>query len=236
MTRIMIVDDDPDMLSAVENALPEDEFSLRTAPDGQSALNLAQEFEPELVVLDIDLPRGMSESGERLDGIRVLEHLRRASDVGVLMLTTTDLTSMKILALEVGADDYLTKPFDSRELLARVRSILRRKQPEGSNSDVLTFGDLVVYIGARRAFLNEQEIELTPIEFDLLLTMARRPGQAFTRTQLVERVWSDIVAGDDRMVDTHVSRLRKKVESDPSNPSLIVTVRGIGYRLEQHNA
>ncbi len=236
LITILIVDDDPEMLRAVEDALSGHEFSIYTAVDGQSALTLAHEHEPDLVVLDIDLPRGVTGSRKRLDGVQVLKQLRRVSDVGVLMLTTTDLASMKILALEMGADDYLTKPFDSGELLARVKSILRRKRPSESESDVLTFEKLVIDCGAHKVFLSEREVDLTVIEFDLLLTMAMRPGQAFSRATLFERVWDDVAGGDERLVDTHVSRLRKKIEPDPSMPHYIVTIRGIGYRFESQPA
>ncbi|MFP6581134.1 MAG: response regulator transcription factor [Candidatus Hydrogenedentota bacterium] len=233
MQKVLIVDDDPEVLCAVEDALSDSGIFVCTATDGQSALTSAKDNAPDLVVLDIDLPRGMSESGERLDGVGVLKHLRRVSDIGVLMLTATDLTSMKILALESGADDYLTKPFDPGELLARVQSILRRKQLTQKEEGVITFGELDVHVGARKVFLTKKEVELTRIEFDLLLTMVRRPGQAFTRLQLVENVW-DNISEDDRLVDTHISRLRKKIELDPSRPQLVTTVRGIGYRLEKH--
>ena len=235
MSTVLIVDDDPEMLIAVQEALAGDSYSILTAADGQSALDAANDNELDMVILDIDLARSISASGERLDGVQVLQRLRKNSDVGVLMLTTTGLTSMKILALEMGADDYLTKPFEPGEIAARVKSVLRRKGHDNGNTDVLTFGNLILDVGARKVFLAEQEIELTPIEFDLLLTLARRPGQAFSREQLVERVWKDAHAEDERLIDTHVSRLRKKVEEDPTKPLLVVTVRGIGYRLEQRN-
>lgn len=237
MPTILVVEDDAADLEVVKSALTEEGFTVHTAIDGPSALSLAREHEPDLVVLDIDLPYDSSKSGEHLDGVRVLQRLREKSDVATLMLTSTTLSSMKILVLEMGADDYLTKPFVPRELVARVKSILRRTMSsEDEDAAPLTFGSLTIDPGARKAFKNGEQIELTPIEFELLLTLARRPGQAFSREQLVEGVWKGEHYGDERLVDSHMSRVRKKVEDDPSKPKLVVTVRGIGYRLEVPDA
>ena len=233
MATILVVDDDPEILDIVHSALTEDGFNVYTATDGRSALASAQEHEPDLVVLDIDLPYESSKSEERLDGVRVLQRLREKSDVATLMLTSTTLSSMKILVLEMGADDYLTKPFVPKELVARVKSILRRTMsPQDEDAAPLTFGDLTIDPGGRKVFKGGEPIELTPIEFELLLTLARRPGQAFSREQLVEHVWKGEHHGDERLVDSHMSRVRRKVEDDPSKPKLVTTVRGIGYRLE----
>lgn len=237
MPTILVVEDDLEDLNTVKSSLLEEGFTVHTAADGLSALATAREHKPDLVVLDIDLPYESSKSEERLDGVRVLQRLREKSDVAILMLTSTTLSSIKILVLEMGADDYLTKPFVPKELVARVNSILRRTMSsEDKNTVPLTFGNLTIDPGARKAFKDGEEIKLTPIEFNLLLTLARRPGQAFSREQLVERVWKGERYGDERLVDSHMSKVRKKVEDDPSKPKLIITVRGTGYRLEAPDA
>lgn len=237
MPTILVVEDDLEDLDTVKSALIEEGFTVHTATDGLSALATAQKHKPDLVILDIDLPHESSKSEDRLDGVRVLQRLRENSDVATLMLTSTTLSSMKILVLEMGADDYLTKPFVPKELVARVKSILRRTmRSEDKDAAPLTFGNLIVDPGGRKAFKKGNPIELTPIEFDLLLILARRPGQAFSREQLLERVWKGEHYGDERLVDSHMSRVRKKVEDDPAKPTLIVTVRGVGYRLDAPTA
>lgn len=236
MVKILVVDDDAEVLDEVRRVLQDEGFTIFSATDGPSALSAASEHEPDVVLLDIDLPYDSSKSGERLDGVHVLRRLRKRSDVGVLMLTSSALTSMKILTLEMGADDYITKPFESGELVARVKSILRRVKAEGVGDEALIFGALRIEPSARKVFKQESEIELTPIEYDLLLTLASRPGLAYSRQQIIDAVWKGEYVGDERIVDTHVSSLRKKIEDDASNPDLIVTVRGFGYRLESITA
>jgi two-component system alkaline phosphatase synthesis response regulator PhoP len=222
--RILIVDDEPTILNTVQAYLEREGYTVRTALDGPAALKAARAFRPDLIVLDIMLP-GM-------DGLEVLRRLRQESGVYVLMLTAKADETDKIVGLTVGADDYLTKPFSPRELVARVKAILRRDRGAGPGEPALAFGDLRIDLDARRAWKDDEPLDLTPIEFDLLHTLARNPGRVLSREQLIEQVWGYDYYGDERIVDVHIGRLRKKVESDPANPILIVTVRGAGYRFE----
>jgi two-component system alkaline phosphatase synthesis response regulator PhoP len=223
-SQILVVDDEPTILHTVQAYLEREGFIVHTAPDGLAALKAARAFRPDLIVLDIMLP-GM-------DGLEVLRRLRRESDVYVLMLTARADETDKIVGLTVGADDYLTKPFSPRELVARVKAILRRGRDTGLGEPTLTFASMRIEPDARRVWKDEAPVDLTPIEFDLLHVLARHPGRVLSREQLIEQVWGYDYYGDERVVDVHVGRLRKKVEDDPANPKLIVTVRGVGYRFE----
>lgn len=185
---------------------------------------MARAFQPDLVVLDIMLPG--------LDGIEVLRRLRQESDVYVLMLTARADEMDKVVSLTVGADDYLVKPFSPRELVARVKAILRRGRGASLQGATLVFSRLRIDPEARWAWKDGEQVELTPIEFDLLHALARHAGRVLSREQLIEHVWGHDYYGDERVVDVHVGRLRKKVEDDPDNPTLIVTARGAGYRFE----
>lgn len=228
--RVLIVEDDPATQRQVQGHLEAEGFNVRLVSDGQQALDAAFSYSPDLVVLDIDLP--FPARGDKLDGLRVLELLREDSAVPIIMLTGTSLASVKVFALEIGADDYLTKPFDARELTARIRAVLRRRD----NSPVETIleqGNLRIDPGARRVWRDNREIYLTAIEFELLRTLVRRPGWVFSRTQLIRSVWGHEHFGDERVVDTHIGHLRKKIEADPKRPQFIVTVHGSGYRFEK---
>ena len=230
--NILIVDDDRELTSSLGSSLEQEGFSVDIARDGESALVIARDISPDLVVLDIDLPVDLMKSGQRMDGISVLRLLREKSDVPVLMLTSTSLDSVKVFTLELGADDYLTKPFNPQELIARIRAILRRNKSASGAEDVLIFGELHIDPGARKVWKNGCVIDLTYIEFELLLTLARRPGQVFSREQLLERAWKHARFGSERVVDTHMGNLRQKIEDDPASPVWITTVRGVGYRFE----
>jgi two-component system alkaline phosphatase synthesis response regulator PhoP len=225
--KILVVDDEPAIVNTVSAYLEREGFAIRTALDGPTALEIARTFHPELIVLDVMLP-GM-------DGLELLNTLRRESDVYVLLLTAKTEETDKIVGLSMGADDYMTKPFSPRELVARVKAILRRErsmhtppQPESS----LDFERLRIDVDGRRVWIDGQEIECTPIEFDLLHALARHPGLVLSREQLIEQVWNYDYYGDERVVDAHIGRLRKKIEDDPAHPTLVVTVRGAGYRFE----
>jgi two-component system alkaline phosphatase synthesis response regulator PhoP len=222
--KILIVDDEAAIVNAVRAYLEPEGFTVRSASDGNAALKAARSFAPDLIVLDVMLPG--------VDGLEVLRRLRQESNVFVLMLTAKAEETDKIVGLAVGADDYLTKPFSPRELVARVKAILRRGRDAATGDLSLTFRRLRVDPGARQAWKDDQLIELTPIEFDLLYTLARHRGRVLSREQLIEQVWGNDYYGDERVVDVHIGRVRKKVEDDPVNATLIVTARGAGYRFE----
>jgi two-component system alkaline phosphatase synthesis response regulator PhoP len=221
---ILVVDDEPTILNTVKAYLEQEGYTVHTALDGVAALKAAQAFRPHLIVLDIMLP-GM-------DGLEVLRRLRQESDVYVLMLTARADETDKIVGLTVGADDYLTKPFSPRELVARVKAIMRRDRGVGLGEPALAFANLRIELDSRRVWKDNQPLDLTPIEFDLLYALARHRGRVLSREQLIEQVWGYDYYGDDRVVDVHIGRLRKKIENDPSNPTIISTVRGAGYRFE----
>ena len=226
--RILVVDDEESIRDTVQAYLTRDGFEVRTAADGQTALAVARAFRPALIVLDIMLP-GM-------DGLEVLRRLRQESGVYVLMLTAKAGETDKIVGLTVGADDYLTKPFSPRELVARVKAILRRERSNGSSTTMLVFRRLRIDPDARQAWKDGEIIDLTPIEFDLLYALARHHGRVLSREQLIEQVWGYDYYGDERVVDVHLGRMRKKMGDDPSNSVLIATVRAAGYRLEDEPA
>lgn len=226
-SRILVVDDELPIVNTLRAYLEKEGFTVRTALDGPTALDIARAFQPDLIVLDLMLP-GM-------DGIELLRVLRKQSEVYVLVLSAKTEETDKIVGLTMGADDYMTKPFSPRELVARVKAILRRErsvtQPSQAES-VLSFGSLRIDLEARRVWKHDEEIILTVIEFDLLGVLVRHKGLVLSREQLVEQVWHFDYYGDERVVDVHIGRLRKKLEDDPANPTLIVTVRGVGYRFE----
>ena len=220
--RILVVDDDPTVSDVVRRYFEKAGMSVRVAADGASALEIAAQWLPDLVVLDLMLP-GMS-------GLSVCRALRESRDVPVIMLTALGEESDRVIGLEQGADDYLTKPFSPRELVLRVQSILRRAAvPEVS--EVLTDGELVVDLAARQATRAGALLALTAREFELLTFFLRHPRQAFDRADLLQQVWG-WTFGDSATVTVHVRRLREKIEPDPAVPVRIVTVWGVGYRYE----
>ncbi|HEU5299155.1 MAG TPA: response regulator transcription factor [bacterium] len=220
---ILIVDDEESMRDMLTRYLSREGFRVETAADGPGALAAARRVRPDLIVLDVMLP-GM-------DGLEVLRKLREWSRVYVLMLTARSEETDKIVGLSVGADDYLTKPFSPRELVARVKAILRRGREPGAET-VVEIGRMRIDPGRRRVWKDGRQVELTTLEFDLLSSLAGGPGLVFTRPQLIERVWGGDFYGDERVVDVHIKELRRKLEDDPSHPALITTVRNVGYRLE----
>jgi two-component system alkaline phosphatase synthesis response regulator PhoP len=226
--KILIVDDEPAIVKTVQAFLEQEGYTVHTAYDGPAALQADRAFRPDLIVLDIMLPG--------LDGLEVLRRLRQESDVYVLMLTARADETDKIVGLGVGADDYLTKPFSPRELVARVKAILRRGRGAGAGEPVLTFRRLRIDPGARQVWKDDQPVELTPIEFELLHALARHRGRVLSREQLIEQLWGYDYYGDERVVDVHIGRIRKKVEDDPASPTLIVTAWGVGYRFKDEPA
>lgn len=223
---ILVIDDEQSILNIVTAYLRAEGYTVHTASDGPGGLRAARTLKPDLLILDIMLP-GM-------DGIELLTQLRRESDVYVIMLTAKSEETDKVVGLSVGADDYLTKPFSARELVARVKAALRRYgQSSGpAESGILTFRRLRIDAGARRVWKDDLPVELTTIEFDLLHALAEHRGRVLSREQLLERVWGHDFYGEDRVVDVHLGHVRKKIETDPANPEFIITVRGVGYRFE----
>jgi DNA-binding response OmpR family regulator len=231
MAKILVVDDETTLVETIRYNLRRDGHNVVTAADGAEALAVARRERPDLVVLDLMLPK--------LDGYEVCRILRRESTVPVLMLTAKDDEVDKIVGLELGADDYMTKPFNMRELMARVRAMLRRVQMTRDEVSVrqdepepnIASGDLVVDLRQHKVFLGGLEVSLKPREFELLAFLARNRGQVFTRDALLQRVWGYDFTGESRTVDVHVRGLREKLEADPSDPKRIETVRGVGYRF-----
>ncbi len=218
--RILVVDDEPAILQVVTAYLEKEGFEVYTATSGPEALQAVQMYRPDIIVLDIMLP-GM-------DGLEVLTQLRRESDVYVIMLTAKTEEMDRVLGLSLGADDYVTKPFSPRELVARVKAALRRLRRAPETPQRLTFRGLDIDLAARRVWVEGKEIHLTPREFDLLRALAEHHGWVMTREQLLERVWGEYY-GDDRVVDVHIGNLRKKL--GPYG-RWITTVRGVGYRFD----
>jgi DNA-binding response OmpR family regulator len=223
MANVLVVDDDPTVREVVASYLRDAGYEVSEAADGGAALELAEEVEPQLVVLDLMLPG--------IDGLEVCRRLRATSDVPVIMLTALGEEADRVLGLELGADDYVTKPFSPRELTLRVGSVLRRAADTGVIDDVVSDGDLVLDGASRRATLGATQLALTIREFDLLRYLIAHPGIAYTREDLLAKVWGwDF--GDQSTVTVHVRRLREKIEVDPSRPERLVTVWGVGYRWE----
>ncbi len=222
--KILVVDDEPTIVKTVRAYLDPEGFTVQTASDGNTALAVARAFAPDLIVLDVMLP-GM-------DGFEILRRLRQESNVYVLMLTAKTDETDKIVGLSVGADDYLTKPFSPRELVARIKAILRRERGAATDTVPLVFRHVRIDPSARQVWIDDELVDLTPLEFELLHTLARHRGRVLSREQLIELVWGNDYYGDDRVADVHIGRLRKKIEVDPANPTLIVTARGAGYRFE----
>ncbi len=230
--KILIVEDEPSLQETLAYNLTRQGYLTEVAGDGQTAIKVAQETKPDLIVLDIMLPI--------LDGFEVCRILRKEMNTPILMLTARDDEIDRVIGLEMGADDYLTKPFSMREFLARVKAQLRRvrmirEEIEGGvqpAEETLHFGNLTVDITRREVTLDDLPLALKPREFDLLLFLARHRGQVLTRDLILERVWGWAFSGGSRTVDVHVRWLREKIENDPTNPTRIVTVRGIGYRFE----
>lgn len=219
--KILVIDDEPNLLKVVTAYLEKEGFTYYTAVDGPSGLKAARIYKPDIILLDIMLP-GM-------DGLEVLANLRRESNAYVIMLTARSEETDKVVGLSMGADDYLTKPFSPRELVARIKAALRRLSQPSSVSDqkVLSFHHVRLETGSRRVWLDESEIILTGIEFDLLTNLAEHRGIVLSREQLLANVWGYEYFGDARVVDVHIGHLRQKIGSD-----LITTVRGAGYRFE----
>ncbi len=231
--RVLVVDDEQSIVTLLQYNLQQAGYEVLTASDGEEGRNIAMEQELDLIILDLMLPK--------LDGIEVCKQLRQQKVLTpILMLTAKDDEFDKVLGLELGADDYMTKPFSPREVVARVKAILRRTQvqPEAvavqeEDKDLLQVAELKIYPEQYEAYSGEVLLELTPKEFELLLYLAKHKGRVLTRDQLLSAVWNYDFAGDTRIVDVHISHLREKIEHNTKKPVYIKTIRGLGYKMEE---
>ena len=224
MTRkILVVDDEQKIVEIVRAYLEREGFRVVPAYDGEEALKIFRQEKPDLIVLDLMLPK--------LSGHDVCRMIRKESDVPIVMLTARDELTDKVVGLELGADDYLTKPFEGRELVARIKAILRRAEPK-AETRLIKAGDIAIDIERRQANVGERLVELTTTEFDLLRLMASHPGRVFSRGELLDRLQGDAYEGYERTIDSHIKNLRRKIEPDPDKPTYIHTVYGAGYKLE----
>jgi two-component system, OmpR family, alkaline phosphatase synthesis response regulator PhoP len=221
--HVLVVDDEPKIVEVVGDYLRGAGFSVTTAADGEVAVASARARPPDLVVLDLGLPG--------LDGLDVARELRRASPVPIIMLTARGEETDRVLGLELGADDYLVKPFSPRELLARVRAVLRRTEGLQLERERFVVGDVVVDTSRRQVTVGDRVVELTATEFDLLVELARQPGRVFTRAQLLGAVHGVVVESYERTVDAHIKNIRRKLEPDPHRPRYLLTVHSVGYRF-----
>lgn len=230
MQKVLVVDDEPQILEVVSKYLAREGFQTFLARDGETALTAFGANKPDLVVLDLMLPK--------LDGLEVFRRMRALSAVPVIMLTAKGEETDRIVGLELGADDYITKPFSPRELVARVKAVLRRATTGTmleTGERTLLRGDLRIDPRARAVTVGDKAVELTGKEFDLLWFLAAHPGQVFNRNQLLDHVWGYEFFGDSSTVTVHIRRLREKIEADPANPHFLVTVWGVGYKFENEN-
>jgi DNA-binding response OmpR family regulator len=225
VSRILLADDEPDIVAPVSYALRREGFEVDTAGDGEEALEAARAGGYDLVVLDVMMPK--------LQGTEVCRRLRAESIVPIIMLTAKDAEVDRVLGLELGADDYVTKPFSTRELASRIRAVLRRRdlEREAVAGSVVRAGDVEIDLAAHKAAVAGRDVRLTPSEFKVLALLAREPNRVFSRWQIMEHLWEATYVGTARAADVHVANLRRKIEDDPAHPERIVTVREAGYKL-----
>jgi len=231
MKTILVVDDEPKIAALARDYLEHAGYAVVVAPDGRAALEAVDRAHPDLVVLDLGLPE--------IDGLDVTRVIRRDSTLPIVMLTARDDELDKLLGLELGADDYLTKPFSPRELVARVRAVLRRvdaaSAPAGAR-ELIRAGDVTLDVPRMRVDANGRSVELTPTEFQLLATLAAQPGRIFTRSQLLDAVHGVAFESYERAIDTHIKNIRRKLEPEPRSPRYLLTVYGVGYRFADERA
>ena len=223
MKKVMVVDDEPKIVQLARDYLEHAGFVVVVAHDGKAALITARSQNPDLVILDLGLPE--------VDGLDVARTLRAESNVPIVMLTGRSEESDKLVGLELGADDYVTKPFSPKELVARVRAVLRRTERPRSATEIVRVGDVTLDIPRMRTTVADRTVALTPTEFQLVATMAREPGRVFTRSQLLDAVHGVAFESYERAIDAHVKNVRQKLEPDPANPRYVLTVYGVGYRF-----
>jgi two-component system OmpR family response regulator len=225
MKKILVVDDERKIVDIIKAYLEKDGYQVITAYDGKNALEATRTQSPDLIVLDLMLPE--------VSGWDVCRSIRKTSDIPIIMVTARDEVTDKIVGLEMGADDYVTKPFDPKELVSRVKAVLRRMEPKIGLSDLIKLNDLIIDTEKRQVRRGDTGIELTPNEFELLRVMAENPGRVFSRMQLLDQVQGDAYEGYERTIDSHIKNLRKKIEPDPDQPQYIITVYGVGYKVEE---
>jgi len=221
--RILVVDDEKQIVDIVKAYLEREGYRVIVAYDGKLAIDLARRDRPDLIVLDLMLPE--------ISGWDVCRILRKESDVSIIMLTARDETTDKIVGLELGADDYVTKPFDPKELVSRVRAVLRRYEGRMESKSILNLADLSIDVEKRLVHRCEVNIELTPMEFKLLKVLAQSPGRVYSRMKLLDMIQGEAYEGYDRTIDSHIKNLRKKIERKPEHPRYIITVYGVGYKF-----
>ena len=222
-TRVLVVDDEPELTDMLTSYLEASGFNVGRAATGEGALTKLETFQPDIVVLDVGLPD--------VDGFEVLRRIRAVSTTPVIMLTARAEEVDRVVGLTMGADDYVTKPFSPRELVARIGAVLRRAGTPDEPTERLEFEDFTIDLAQRTVLVDNREVELSQLEFDLLAALAAAPKRVFTRDQLLEQVWGWDHFGVDRVVDVHISNIRKALGDSPSNPRIIATVRGVGYKL-----
>jgi two-component system, OmpR family, alkaline phosphatase synthesis response regulator PhoP len=223
MKQILVVDDEPRIADICRDYLQRAGFKVVTAANGADALTIARTKQPDLIVLDLGLPK--------MDGLDVTRALRKYSNVPIIMVTARVEESDKLIGLELGADDYLTKPFSPRELVARVRAVFRRTDIQPGHADVIRASDVTLDVPRMQARVDRRSIDLTSTEFELLATMMRQPGRVFTRGQLLDAIRGERVESFERAIDAHVKNLRRKIEPDPRAPKYVLTVYGVGYKF-----
>ncbi len=220
---ILVVDDEERLVSLVEAYLTQEGYRVLTANDGRQALEVTREEQPDLIVLDVMMPE--------MDGLEFMRHYRQRHDTPIILLTARVESDDKVIGLELGADDYVTKPFRPRELLARIRAVLRRASGEGVAPSVLHRGSITLNREQHLVQVAGQQVDLTPSEFEILAALMAAPGRVFSRMELLDRIHGTAFAGYERTIDVHIKNLRAKLEADPRNPKLIETVYGVGYRF-----
>ncbi len=225
MKTVLVVDDEPKIVQLARDYLERASFRVTSASDGKEALAAFRGGAPDLIVLDLGLPM--------LDGLDVARAIRKSSNVPIVMLTGRGDEADRVAGLELGADDYVTKPFSPKELVARVRAVLRRAELASSPKEVITAGDVIVDIPRMSVSVRGHGVDLTPTEFELLATLARAPGRVFTRAQLLDAVHGVTVVSYERAIDAHVKNIRRKLEPDPREPRYLLTVHGVGYRFAE---
>ncbi|MDH3426559.1 MAG: response regulator transcription factor [Acidimicrobiia bacterium] len=223
MKKILVVEDELKIARLVRDYLQQAGFAVLEASDGSAALSLAKSKKPDMVVLDLGLPE--------MDGLDVTRRLRETSSVPIIMLTARSEESDRIVGLELGADDYIVKPFSPKELVARIRAVLRRADATLGGGEVIQAGSVTIDIPKMRVTVGDDDVELTATEFELLLALARKPGRIYTRAQLLDALHGVSFESYERSVDAHIKNIRRKIESDPRRPQLVLTVYGVGYKF-----
>lgn len=223
MKKILVVDDEKKIVEIIKAYLEREGYQVAAAYDGKSALEAARNQNPDLIVLDLMLP-GIS-------GLDVCRTIRKESQVPIIMLTAKDEVTDKIIGLETGADDYVTKPFDAKELVSRIRAIFRRTAEKSEQTPIIKIGNLEIDVQKRQVSRDKNKFDLTPIEFDLLKSLAETPGRVYSRMHLLDKVQGDAYEGYERTIDSHIKNLRKKIEVNAERPEYIITVHGVGYKM-----